>query len=42
MQRITSPVLAALLFTEHPTVTMGELSDRLQASSGAISGRSGL
>ena len=34
----TARVLAALLFTEQPTMTMGELSDRLQASSGAISG----
>ena len=38
MQRMTARVLAALLFTEQPTMTMGELADRLQASSGAISG----
>ena len=38
LQRMTARVLAALLFTEQPTMTMGELSDRLQASSGAISG----
>ncbi|MGH3675411.1 MAG: GbsR/MarR family transcriptional regulator [Mycobacterium sp.] len=38
MQRMTARVLAALLFTERPTMTMGELADRLQASSGAISG----
>ena len=35
---MTARVLAALLFTEQPTMTMGELADRLQASSGAISG----
>ncbi len=38
MQRMTARVLAALLFTEQPTMTMGDLGDRLQASSGAISG----
>ena len=38
LQRMTARVLAALLFTEQPTTTMGELADRLQASSGAISG----
>ena len=38
MQRMTARVLAALLFTEQPTMTMGELADRLQASSGGISG----
>jgi DNA-binding transcriptional regulator GbsR (MarR family) len=38
LQRMTARVLAALLFTEKPTMTMGELADRLQASSGAISG----
>ncbi len=38
MQRMTARVLAALLFTEQPTMTMGELADRLHASSGAISG----
>jgi DNA-binding transcriptional regulator GbsR (MarR family) len=38
LQRMTARVLAALLFTEQPTMTMGELADRLQASSGAISG----
>jgi DNA-binding transcriptional regulator GbsR (MarR family) len=38
MQRMTARVLAALLFTEQPTMTMGELADRLQASAGAISG----
>jgi len=38
MQRMAARVLAALLFTEQPTMTMGELADRLLASSGAISG----
>jgi DNA-binding MarR family transcriptional regulator len=38
MQRMTARVLATLLFTEQPTMTMGELADRLRASSGAISG----
>jgi DNA-binding transcriptional regulator GbsR (MarR family) len=38
LQRMTSRVLATLLFTEQPTTTMGELADRLQASTGAISG----
>ena len=35
---MTARVLAALLFTEQPTMTMGELADRLLASSSAISG----
>jgi DNA-binding MarR family transcriptional regulator len=38
LQRMSSRVLATLLFTEQPTMTMGELADRLQASAGAISG----
>jgi DNA-binding transcriptional regulator GbsR (MarR family) len=38
LQRMTARVLAALLFTEQPTMTAGELAERLQASSGAISG----
>ncbi|MCT7659559.1 GbsR/MarR family transcriptional regulator [Mycobacterium deserti] len=38
MQRMTARVLAALLFSDQPTMTMGELGQRLQASSGAISG----
>jgi len=38
MQRMTARVLAALLFTEQPTMTAGDLGERLQASSGAISG----
>ncbi|BBX95254.1 GbsR/MarR family transcriptional regulator [Mycobacterium lacus] len=38
MQRMTARVLAALLFTERPTMTAGDLSERLNASSGAISG----
>lgn len=38
LQRMTARVLAALLFTEQPTMTMGELAEKLQASAGAISG----
>jgi DNA-binding transcriptional regulator GbsR (MarR family) len=38
LQRMTARVLAALLFTEQPTMTAGELAERLTASSGAISG----
>ncbi|ULE35326.1 GbsR/MarR family transcriptional regulator [Mycobacterium sp. IDR2000157661] len=38
LQRMTSRVLAALLFTDRPTMTAGELADRLGASAGAISG----
>ena len=38
LQRMTARVLATLLFTEEQTMTMGELGNRLQASSGAISG----
>jgi DNA-binding transcriptional regulator GbsR (MarR family) len=38
LQRMTARVLATLLFTELPTMTAGELADRLQASAGAISG----
>ena len=38
LQRMTARVLSALLFTEQPTMTMGELGDQLQASAGAISG----
>lgn len=38
MQRLPARVLATLLFTEQPTMTMGEVADRLQASSGGISG----
>lgn len=38
LQRMTARVLAALLFTEQPSITMGELSEQLAASSGAISG----
>ena len=37
LQRMTARVLAALLFTDEPTMTMGELAERLQASAGAIS-----
>jgi DNA-binding transcriptional regulator GbsR (MarR family) len=35
---MTARVLAALLFTEQPAMTAGDLGARLQASSGAISG----
>jgi DNA-binding MarR family transcriptional regulator len=38
LQRMTARVLATLLFTEQPSMTMGELAERLEASSGAISG----
>ena len=38
MQRMTARVLATLLFAEQPTMTAGDLGERLQASSGAISG----
>lgn len=38
LQRMTARVLATLLFIEQPTMTMGGLAERLQASSGAISG----
>jgi DNA-binding transcriptional regulator GbsR (MarR family) len=38
MQRMTARVLATLLFTEQSTMTAGEIAERLQASSGAISG----
>lgn len=37
MQRMTARVLTALLFSEEPTMTSSELSEQLQASSGAIS-----
>lgn len=38
LQRMTARVLATLLFTERPSVTMAELAEDLQASAGAISG----
>jgi DNA-binding transcriptional regulator GbsR (MarR family) len=38
MQRMTARVLAALLFTEQPATTAGDLAEQLRASSGAISG----
>ncbi|MGV0813551.1 MarR family transcriptional regulator [Mycolicibacterium boenickei] len=38
MQRMTARVLATLLFTEQPQVTMAELAGTLQASAGSISG----
>ena len=37
MQRMTARVLATLLFTEQPTMTAGDIADRLHASAGAIS-----
>lgn len=37
MQRMTARVLTALLFSEEATMTSSELSEQLQASSGAIS-----
>ncbi len=37
LQRMTARTLAALLFTEQPTITMGELAEQLHASIGAIS-----
>lgn len=38
MQRMTARVLATLLFSEQPSVTMTDLAETLQASAGAISG----
>lgn len=38
MQRMTARVLASLLFTEQPSLTMAELADGLSASAGSISG----
>ncbi|MFW0148823.1 GbsR/MarR family transcriptional regulator [Mycobacterium sp. smrl_JER01] len=38
LQRMTARVLAALLFSEQPSVTMAELADDLHASAGSISG----
>lgn len=38
MQRMTARVLSALLFTQQPTMTMGDIAEQLQASSGAVSG----
>lgn len=38
LQRMTARVLATLLFTEQPSLTMGELAETLHASAGAISG----
>jgi DNA-binding transcriptional regulator GbsR (MarR family) len=38
LQRMTSRVLAALLFTSAPTMTAADLAAQLQASAGAISG----
>ncbi|MCP3811097.1 MarR family transcriptional regulator [Mycobacteriaceae bacterium Msp059] len=38
MQRMPARVLATLLFTDRPSVTMAELANTLQASAGSISG----
>lgn len=38
LQRMTARVLATLLFTEQPSVTMGDLGETLNASAGALSG----
>lgn len=38
LQRMTARVLATLLFTEQASLTMGELAETLNASTGAISG----
>nr|WP_090344085.1 MarR family transcriptional regulator [Mycolicibacterium malmesburyense] len=38
MQRMTARVLTALVFSEQSTMTMGDLAEQLQASSGGISG----
>lgn len=37
MQRMTARVMSAFTFTEEPTLTSGELCDRLHASAGAVS-----
>ena len=37
LQRMTARVLATLLFTEQPSLTMGDLAGQLRASNGAIS-----
>ena len=37
LQRMTARVLATLLFTEQPSMTMGDLADQLRASNGSIS-----
>lgn len=37
LQRMTARVLATLLFTEQDSMTMGDLAQQLQASSGAMS-----
>ncbi|CDO22642.1 transcriptional regulator TrmB [Mycolicibacterium mageritense DSM 44476 = CIP 104973] len=38
LQRMTARVLATLLFADQPSVTMGELTETLTASAGAVSG----
>lgn len=38
LQRMTARVLATLLFTDEATMTMGDLTEKLQASAGSVSG----
>jgi len=38
MQRMAARVLAAFLFTDQPTLTMGEVGGELGASAGSVSG----
>lgn len=38
LQRMTARVLATLLFTDETTLTMGDLTEKLQASAGSVSG----
>lgn len=38
MQKMTARVLATLLFSDQPSVTMADLAETLQASAGSISG----
>ncbi|MEV0584546.1 MarR family transcriptional regulator [Nonomuraea sp. NPDC050310] len=38
LQRMAARTLAVFLFTEQPSVTAGEIAERLDASTGAVSG----
>ncbi|WP_017537587.1 MULTISPECIES: GbsR/MarR family transcriptional regulator [Nocardiopsis] len=38
MQRMSARVMAAFLFTDRPTLTLGELAEELDASQGSVSG----
>ncbi|MFD0775678.1 GbsR/MarR family transcriptional regulator [Streptomonospora algeriensis] len=38
MQRMAARVMAAVIFTEQPTLTQGELAEELAVSTGAVSG----